>query len=758
MDLFSTAGLARLTARNPWKTIIVWIVILMLGGYSSSLIGDRLTTDFTFYSKPESIQGQNLLEDHFGTQALTETIVIQSDALTVDDPGFQTVVQNAMTALRGMPDLVNTAPDQTFSYLDLNQSSDPAIQAQAARMVSQDRHSTIIQMTTTSEELPDTELTDAYMAAMQAASTDQVRVLPVGAISISETFSSVSEEDLRIGEGIGIAAALIILFIVFGALVAVGIPLILALMSITIATGIVSVFAAFWDISFFVTSMISMIGLAVGIDYALFIVERYREERRHGRSKMEAIEMTGGTASKAVLFSGLTVLFALLGLFIIPTTIFRSLGLGAVVVVAVAVLAMLTLVPAMLALLGDKIDWPRKRHYDDPERIAAQLKKDSEPIQSGFWGTLTHAVMAKPVISLIASAGVLIALAIPYFNLNTGFNGAATLPPSDVTDGYNILLTDFGVGQLAPVKVAITGPQDQAQAGVDSLTAALAANPDLANFQGPTWSADGGAAEIEIFVNGDSDSELVRGAVHDLRDTIIPTAFSGSSNAVYVTGDPAINVDFQKLIDVWTPRVFAFVLTLSFLLLMLAFRSIVVPAKAILMNLLGVGAAYGIMVLVFQDGYLHKVFGFEKVPSVEPWLPIFLFCVLFGLSMDYHVFLLSRIRERYDLTGRNRESVAYGLSSTARIITGAAVIMVSVFFGFALGRLVMFQQMGFGLGIAVLIDATIIRCILVPSAMALLGDRNWYMPSWLKWLPDLRVEGTPRHETPATPAPVATGD
>ena len=761
MSGFSTAGLARLTSRHPWITILVWIVVLIFSGLSASKIGDRTITDFTFYSKPESIQGQNLLEDHFGTQALTETIVVQSDTLTVDDAAFQTVVQSVMSDLRGMTDLVNTAPDQTFSYFDVKDSTDPNVQAQAQKMVSADRHATVIQMTTLSDQVPDDVLVDPYLEAINNATTSDVQVLPVGAISISHTFNVVSEEDLKKGEFIGIAAALVILLIVFGAVVAVGIPISLALISIAIATGLVSEAAAHWDISFFVTSMISMIGLAVGIDYALFIVERYREERRHGQPKTEAIEAAGGTASKAVLFSGLTVMFALMGLFIIPTTIFRSLGLGAVVVVAVAVCAMLTLVPAMLSLLGDRIDWPRHRHYDDPAQIELQRQEDAKDVRSGFWGKMTHVVMAKPVVSLLLSVGFLVALTIPYFDLNTGFNGPSTLPPGKVKDGYEILAQDFGVGQLSPIKIAITGPQAQAQPGIEQLYTLLAADPDMANYRPAVWSSDDGAANVEVLVNGDSDSEIVRNAVHNLRDTVVPQAFAGTGTAVYVTGDPAINVDFKHLIDVWTPRVFLFVLVLSFLLLTLAFRSIVVPAKAIVMNLLGVGAAYGAMVLVFQKGYGNDFFGFEQVPSVEPWLPIFLFCVLFGLSMDYHVFLLSRIRERYDLTHKNRESVAYGLSTTARIITGAALIMITVFFGFAAGRLVMFQQMGFGLGVAVLIDATVIRCVLVPSAMVLLGDRNWYMPGWLKWLPDLRVEGQPRPATadslgapPPNPSPV----
>lgn len=746
MRSLSTSGLARVTSRHPWWTIGLWVLILLIAGWQASFIGDRTTSEFKFNTEPESIKGLNLIEDRFNREEpLTETVVIYSDTLTVDDQSFREVVTAVTQSLMNMPDLVNTEASKPVNYYDLSSSGDPDLANQAAHLVSEDRKATLIPVTLASAELPDSAAdSERYITSIDGLSTGDINVRSVGAISVDHTFSTISEEDLQKGEGIGIGVALIVLLIVFGALVAVGVPLVLALLAITVATGMASVVAATTDISFFVINMISMIGLAVGIDYALFIVERYREERRHGRPKLDSIEVAGGTASKAVLFSGLTVVFALFGLFMIPTTIFRSLGLGAVLVVVVAVLAMLTLIPAMLSLLGDRIDWPRKRNYDDPQHIAEQSQRDRETLHGGFWGTITRIVMARPVVALALSTGLLVALAIPYFDLNTGFNGVATLPKSDVREGYDVIAAKFQAGQTTPIKLVIDGKRGEIDPGIANLQQALAADPDLANFEPPVWSPNNDLAVIDVNLAVDSDSEIARNAVTNLRETIIPKALNDLPATGYVSGDPGINFDFQKLVDRWTPIVFLFVLTLSFILLTLAFRSIVVPIKAILMNLLGVGAAYGILVLVFQKGYLHNVLGFEKTPAIEPWLPIFLFCVLFGLSMDYHVFLLSRIREHYDFTHRNGESVAVGLQSTARIITGAALIMVAVFFGFAVGRLVMFQQMGFGLGIAVLIDATIIRTILVPSAMALLGDRNWYMPSWLKWLPDLRVEGTPR--------------
>ncbi len=387
--------------------------------------------------------------------------------------------------------------------------------------------STLVPVTLTMTELPGAEETETYLAAVASADTDAVKVRTVGAVSIDETFTRISEEDLAKGEGIGLAVALVILVIVFGALVAVGIPLSLALMSIAISVGISSVIATQFDLSFFVINMISMIGLAVGIDYALFVVERYREERRHGRPKLEAIEVTGGTASKAVLFSGLTVVFALLGLFMIPTTIFRSLGLGAVIVVVVAVSAMLTLVPAMLSLLGDKIDWPRRRNYDDPAVIAAQRERDKEAVHGGFWGTITRVVMARPVISIVLAGGLLVALSIPYFDLNTGFNGASTLPPSNVRDGYDVLARDFEAGRLSPIQIVIDGEQGSVEAGITRLEELMAANPVLAAFEPVEWSPNGDLAVIDVNLTTEADSPLARQSITDLRESLVPQAFTG---------------------------------------------------------------------------------------------------------------------------------------------------------------------------------------------------------------------------------------
>ncbi len=362
--------------------------------------------------------------------------------------------------------------------------------------------------------------------------------------------------------------------------------------------------------------------------------------------------------------------------------------------------------------------------------------------------------MARPAVFTVLSIGLLVTLALPYFDIHRGQAGVETLPASDVKTAYEVLGKDFSVGLASPVEIVVDG--DTSKLGVQASIAALQTALDEDQNFGPSTvqiNQSGDLALISAPLNLDAESEAAVAAIKNLRDNTIPQAFSSSADtSVYVSGGPAFNTDYFHIVDSSTPTVFGFVLGLSFVLLLLAFRSIVIAAKAIVMNLLSVGAAYGTLVLVFQKGYGNDLFGFQQSPTIEAWIPIFLFCVLFGLSMDYHVFLLSRIREHFDLTRRNTESVAVGLQSTARIITGAALIMVIVFGGFATGELVAFQQMGFGMAVAVFLDATVVRTILVPAAMALLGDRNWYLPKWLSWLPNVSVEGAPV----LAPAPALT--
>ncbi|MCO5176920.1 MAG: MMPL family transporter [Thermomicrobiales bacterium] len=749
-NLFSTRGISQASARHPWRVVSAWVLLLILAIVAASGLGDVLTTEMNFLNSPESVQGDKLLEERLrGPAPVSETIVIRADDVTVDDPAFRAVVEQTTADLRSRSDMVGSV----VNYYEALASDNPG----AASMVSEDRHATVIPVTMIGELDQAEEHTDDFLAIVDGQGAPGIDVKTVGDLSINEAFNSIAEKDLQQAEVLGMPIALLILIVVFGALVAAGVPIILALVAIAVSLGITAVVGRAFELSFFVTNMITMIGLAVGIDYSLFIIERYREERRHGVEKHEAIAIAGGTASKAVVFSGMTVVLALMGMFLIPTTIFRSLGTGAVIVVLVSVAATLTLIPAFLSLLGDKLDWPRRRSYD-AAAVERQKSYDTETIHRGFWGTITRVVMNHPVLAIALALTILLGAALPYTDIETGAAGVETLPASDVKDAYLELQRDFYVGVLTPVEIVVDGPatDPQVQASVDSLVAALADSHEF----GPATVQVNDAGDLTLVsapMAVDANSEEAYATVDRLRNEIVPDNFRGTSANVYVTGDSAFNADFNSLIERYTPIVFGFVLSLSFVLLMLAFRSVVVPITAIVMNLLSVGAAYGILVLVFQKGVGAGLLGFQQVPTIESWIPIFLFCVLFGLSMDYHVFLLSRIREHYDLTLKNRESVAVGLQATAKIITGAALIMVAVFAGFSSGNLVMMQQMGFGLAVAILLDATVVRSILVPATMRLLGGRNWYMPQWLHWLPDLRVEGVQRQVEPAY-AQATSGD
>jgi RND superfamily putative drug exporter len=497
--------------------------------------------------------------------------------------------------------------------------------------------------------------------------------------------------------------------------------------------GGVALLGQAFDFNLLVVNMITMIGLAVGIDYSLFIVHRYREERHAGATKEEAIGRTGATASRAVMFSGGTVVIGLMGMLIIPTNIYRSLAVGAILVATLAVLAALTLLPAALSLLGDRVN-----------AIRLPFLRQDRSSEDGFWARVANVVMAHRLVAVVGVLALLIGCASIYFSINSGLPGVSGLPEDTRSrQAFEILDEEFSAGLISPTEIAIDAQDVNAievKAATNELIGALDADAMFA-VAGVETNEAGDLAVVSALIEGDANSDAAYDAVDRLRGEYIPAAFRGVEADVLVAGDSAQADDLFSLIGTYTPIVLGFVLALSFLLLLVVFRSIVVPIKALIMNLLSVGATYGLIVLVFQHGVGNELFGFQRTETIAAWLPLFLFAVLFGLSMDYHVFLLSRIRERFDQTGDNAASVTYGVSTTAGIITGAAAIMVVVFSAFAMGDLTELQQSGFGLAVAVLLDATIVRSVLVPASMALLGDLNWYLPKWLDWLPDIRVEG-----------------
>ncbi len=736
----TTGKAANFSARHPWWVIGVWLLFIVLAavatpGLKTALAGDEMR----LLNNPDSVQGQTLLDQKMSgtptaSSGATETVVVHSDAATIDDAQFQKVVQNTTAALVGKTGTVA----QAYNYYEASLFDAGAAQS----LVSADKHTTLIVVTLAGTSSQVDGNMAGYLATVKAQNTAGYVVATIGDSSIGHEFTSTAESDLRKAEMIGLPITLLVLVLVFGALMAAGVSLILALVAIFASIGAISVIGLFLPQSFFIINVIMMIGLAVGIDYALFIIERYREERRQGLGKIEAITATGSSASKAVLFSGATVMLALMGLFIVPITTFRSLGLGAVLVVGIAVLAMLTLVPAILSVLGDRVNWPlvrwhRKKH--DGERVHS-----ARTVYLGFWGKITKGILARPLVGVILTVVILLAIAAPALMLKTGAAASPdTLPPGDRRTAYELLVENFPAGMLTPVQIVVdTQETAQVDQAIADLQARLKASSNFAGTSVVTWNQAKDLALISAPLSVDADSPTAYQTIKDLRSDLIPMSFGKLDTTVHVTGQTALDGDSVSLVNKLTPAVLAFVLGLTFLLLMIVFRSIVVPLNAILMNLLSVGAAYGMLVLVFQKGIGRQLFGFQQTPTVGSWVPIFLFCILFGLSMDYHVFLLSRIREHYDRTDKSREAVAVGLKATSRIITGAALIMVVVFSTFAAGNLVMLQQVGFGLAVAVLLDATLIRSVLVPASMAMLGKISWYLPRALKKvLPRISLEG-----------------
>ncbi len=436
-----------------------------------------------------------------------------------------------------------------------------------------------------------------------------------------------------------------------------------------------------------------------------------------------------------MLFSGTVFVVAMFGMLLVPNSIMRSLAVGAILVGIVSVVAALTLLPAVLGLLGDRVNALRIP-------IVGRRSLETANAEGRFWGGIVRRVLGRPVLSLALSTAVLVALALPVLGMNIGTSGVSSLPDRFASkQGFEALERDFPGTTTDPAEIVVSNASGaDVQQALGELRTALAADPRFGDGE-LERSADGDVALLTVPVAGDPTTTAAISAVRELRDEVIPAALAGTEAEALVGGTSSENIDyFDSVVDP-APAVIAFVLLLTFILLTVVFRSVVVAGTAVLLNLLSVAAAYGLLVLVFQEGFGADLLGFQTTDTIEAWVPLFLFSVLFGLSMDYQVFLLSRIRERFDQTGDTTDAVTFGVGSTARIITGAALIIVAVFSGFARGDLIMFQQMGFGVAVALLIDATIIRSVLLPSAMKLLGDWNWYLPGWLEWLPRLQVEG-----------------
>ena len=727
-----TARLAHWSAVHRWIILLATVIVIVLAVFSIIAVGTETRDDDSGVG--ESGKGSALLNERFAadpsaTQPARRTrregVIFSNPSLDANDPRFVETVESAMQSFRDLPQVI-----AAVSYFD----------TQDASMFADDGNAVLASVTLQNPEDPAGRIDiEPFVDTVRQASNQAVG-FEIGVVSfriLDDELDEILTEDFNRILIYSLVIGLVILVLAFRALVAAVIPLAMAVGSIFTAIGIAALVSQVYPLVELYAEMILLMGLAVGIDYSLFIVSRFRTERSAGRDKIEAITVAANTTGRAVFYAGITVILSLAGLMLTRDFTFISLAAGAIIVVFVAVIASLTLLPSLLSLLGDSVNRLR----------IPILGRESD--QGGIWSTITGWVMARPVPLASLTVAGLVALTIPFFSMNLGFNAGADALP-DALEGkraLELLEDHFSSSLIVPAKVIVDAPD----VNTPEIRAALAAlietvgNNDA--FLGPFDTATdraGTVTRINVPLAGNIDDDQSEDAVRLLREQIVPEAFAGLNVQFFVAGDTAEGIDFRDRMFSSAYYVFAFVLGLSFLLLLVMFRSIVIPIKALVLNLLSVGAVYGVLVMVFQWGWGISILGSEETGIIETWLPLFLFGILFGLSMDYHMLLLNRIKEEYDKHGQNELAVATGIRLTAGQITSAASVMVGVFAAFATSRILGLQQFGLGLAVAVLIDATVIRVILLPASMKLLGRWNWYLPGWLEWLPQVtRVDKSP---------------
>ena len=548
----------------------------------------------------------------------------------------------------------------------------------------------------------------------------------------NDDIATLVNEDLDSSLRITIPVTFVILVIAFGTVVAAFVPLLLAITSLLAAFGVLALYSQFiTPVSPYASQLVVLIGLAVAVDYSLFIITRFRTERRR-RDKRAAIVVASSTAGRAVFFSGLAVMISVAGLFLLDDPLFRSMAIGTISVVFISVVGSLTFVPAVLAIVDRGLDRLRVPFLGRPREEG-----------QGIWGRIVRATMRRPVTSFVLSAGILVVMATPALRLHMGQSDFTSFPDSiDGVQALALMNEKWPQGTTLQLAVVVTKADEPAtQAAIEGLSERLLATEGLSGPLETRHSADGTVALISATMSGGQNDVANRAIVRDLRSEVVPEVFGGLDGVeALVTGDAAFTADVVGFYEDGMPKVFLFVLGFSFLLLLVAFHSVVIPIKAILLNLLSTGAAYGLLVLVFQEGWGADILD-VKPGVIESFVPVFIFTILFGLSMDYHVFILTRIKEARDRGLGSNAAVERGISITAGTVTSAAAIMVAVFAVFVTLELTIIKQLGFGLAVAVFLDATVIRSVLLPASMRLLGDWNWWMPGFLSWIPRVTIEG-----------------
>jgi RND superfamily putative drug exporter len=734
METANLAGRAGRWSSAHWKLAAFgWIAFAVLAVVVGGAVGAKQMKSWAI-ANGESRRAEQILDQGNFKIPARESVLVQSRTATVGEPAFAAAVGGVVEALSRQPNVTDLVSP---------------IDHPRAGLVASDRHSALVQFDVKGKA----ETAKDRIAPILAAVDDAQAANPS---SIIEEFGQASADyrvdqrfagDMNRAELTSLPLTIGILVVAFGALVAAGLPVVLAFSAVLAATGLNSLVSHLVPTDAqTLSAIILMIGMAVGIDYSLFYLRRAREERAAGRSPHEALLYAARTSGQAVLISGATVLIAMAGMFVSGNSLFTTIGLGTMIVVLAAMIGSLTVLPAVLHRLGDTVDKGRIPLFH------------GRPRDDGPWGRFIAGVLRRPVTAMVLSAGVLVILALPAAGMHTKLPNLTDLPHDlKIVRTYARIQRAFP-GSQTPAVVVVEAPNVESPQLLRAYDLfrqrALATGELFAPFT-VNVNPDRTVARIDFAIAGNGDNATSLAALHTLRETVIPPIASKLPGVeVKVTGVTAGTYDFNHQMRTRLPYVFLFVLALAFTLLLLTFRSLVIAATAVALNLLSVGAAYGILVAVFQHGWLSGVLGFQTNGAIVSWLPLFLFVVLFGLSMDYHVFILSRIKELHDAGATTDEAVRLAITRTAGTVTSAAIIMVAVFGLFATLSMIMMQQLGFGLAVAVLIDATVVRAVLVPATMKLLGDWNWYLPAWLEWLPSLSPEGerSPKPPTRALPS------
>ncbi len=740
----ATVRVAMWSARHRWLVFGLWLV-LTIGIFGVSLAMGGPKTDSPNgtggLEKTEADKARQVYNAGVTLEASQDMYVVLSHpTIKTSDPAYKATIAKIVENLRGITYAENGQAAPTFSRV-----VDPFSVPPTFGLVSPDGTSVRIVATTPGND-KQVEKKQAPVKAvlnnLKAQYPDyQFNVLNYNWLNdqINELVSRDLDDSLKLT----IPLTFLILLIAFGAVAAAVVPLVLAVSALLAAFGLLAIYSQLVNpVSSYANQLVVLIGLAVAVDYSLFMITRFRTERRHGRDKMAAIEVASSTAGRAVFFSGVTVAISVAGLFFLEDPLFRSMALGTIAVVLLAIVGSLTFLPATLAIMGNGINWGRIPYFG---RDRAE--------GSGFWSKLVHQVMRRPLPLVLITAVLLLALASPVLHLRLGQIDVESFPDSlEGVKTINYMTAKWPQGSTLKMNVMVTeADRPEVKSAIEKFREAALKVKGLSEPSDIVMSPNGKVTRVSFTMAGSRNDAANLELVKKTRAELVPAYFSNLNGAnAYVSGSAAFSLDIVKIYTDAIPLVFGFVLGLSFLLLLVAFHSIVIPIKAIILNLLSTGAAYGVMVLVFQDGWLDEELGIKNVGVIQSWVPVFIFTILFGLSMDYHLFILTRIKEAKDKGATSNEAVAKGISVTSGVITSAAAIMVVVFAVFVTLQLVIIKQLGLGLAVAVFVDATVIRCVLLPATMKLLGDWNWYMPKFLDWIPQVTIEGEPEEETATT--------